>query len=170
LGHDLRQASRAATQVFGCGYSVFFGSSPLDRTKYQPAISIFHWNRLLFAARGGRYTQTGSGNRTVLRSGHPPHLFFACGIDRAYIVFAAKEETELRTEFTAVRVLRGPHRETRFVIHVIKWMPMQGGRHQQRDRRRRWQAESKGVKMGYGVGGRVDLCKRRGRSLKPSTE
>jgi len=49
----------------------------------------------------GRYPQAGSGNRTVLRSGHPPHLFLACGIDRAYIVFAAKEETELRTEFTA---------------------------------------------------------------------
>ena len=64
--------------------------------------------------------QTESGNRTVLRSGHPPHPFFACGIDRTYIVFAAKEETELRTEFTAVRVLRGPHRETRFVTHEIK--------------------------------------------------
>jgi hypothetical protein len=62
-----------------------------------------------------------------VRTGLATHRtsFLHAGSNRAYSVFAAKEETELCTEFTAVHVLRRPHRDTslaRVVTHQIKWM------------------------------------------------
>ena len=163
MGHDLRQASRTATQVFGCGYSVFLGqvlstapsinrlfpfSTGIDCYSLLEEVDIRRRDRVTGPFCGlathrtsflhaGSIALTSFSPRRKRLNFAPNSRLFACSAGR----IARLDSLPTRLNGCRCRA------------DAISSETVEGD----------GKPNPKASKWGNGVGGRVDLCKRRGR-------